>query len=77
MIFACPSPFKDFEETEPGINAAFLMSRVLWTLGVGELAKLEPDGWTLLGQGDHVLWSERRGPAEVQRWSIKPQVGSR
>jgi hypothetical protein len=50
---------------------------LLWQLGVGELAKLEREGWTLLAQGNHVLWSERRGVQEGARWSLTPKVGSR
>jgi hypothetical protein len=53
------------------------VSRLLWQLGVGELAMLEGEGWTLLAQGNHVLWSERRGVQEGARWSLTPKVGSR
>ncbi|MBC6451284.1 hypothetical protein [Actinokineospora xionganensis] len=60
-----------------GIDAAFVMSRLLWRLGIGELANLEGEGWALLGQGNHVLWSERRGVHEARRWSLKRKFGSR
>jgi hypothetical protein len=76
-IFSCPSPTRAFTSTESGIDAAFLMSRMMWQLGVGELALLEEDGWSLLGQGNHVLWSERRGVAEAQHWSLAPKQGHR
>lgn len=80
LIFTCPSPVRHFDKIEPqhdGINAAFVMSRLLWQLGVGELAPLERDGWTLLGQGNHVLWSQTRGVHEGRTWSLVPKVGSR
>lgn len=76
-IFSCPSPTEAFHVMESGDSAAFLMSRMLWQMGVGELALLERDGWTLLGQGAHVLWSETRGVAEARRWSLAPTSGSR
>ena len=38
IVFTCPSPTSPFKVSEPGIDAAFLMSRLLWQLNVGELA---------------------------------------
>jgi len=83
-IFACPSVTAPFEAIGPSdidsptlTTPSFYMSRLLWQLGVGELAKLVGDGWTLLGQGDHVLWSQRRGVHEGKRWSLTPKAGSR
>lgn len=78
-VFACPSataPFEDGLRTSGLSDPAFYMSRLLWQLGVGELAKLERDGWTLLGQGTHVLWSESRGVHEGKHWGLTPRVGS-
>lgn len=81
-VFTCPSVTAPFENgpNNPNestlSNPAFYMSRLLWQLGVGELAKLERNGWTLLGQGDHVLWSQRHGVHEGKHWSLKPRVGS-
>ncbi|WP_139335055.1 hypothetical protein [Mycobacterium sp. GA-1841] len=82
-IFTCPSVTAPFEEVGPSnpesltlTDPAFYMSRLLWQLGVGELAKLERDGWTLLGQGNHVLWSQQRGVHEGKRWSLTQPVGS-
>lgn len=79
-IFACPSPVRYFpggDHASPLQDPTFVMSRFLWHLGVGELALLEREGWALLGQGDHVLWSQRRGVHEAARWSLSPQLGSR
>jgi hypothetical protein len=81
MIFACPSVMRHFQT--PAIRHAawddprWLMSRLLWQLGVGELALLKREGWTLLGQGDSVLWSQWKGARVARNWSIKPKVGSR
>lgn len=50
---------------------------LIWQLGVGELAYLDRDGWTLLGQSNHVLWSEARGVHEAKRWDMSPKLGSR
>ena len=76
-VFTCPSPVKDFRTAEPGIDAAYLVSRLLWQLGVGELATLHGEGWSLLAQGQHLLWSESHGVHEAKRWSVKPKTGSR
>lgn len=83
-VFTCPSvtaPFEDTGSLDPEspvlTQPAFYMSRLLWQLGVGELAKLKGEGWTLLGQGTHVLWSERRGVQEGRRWGLTPKAGSR
>jgi hypothetical protein len=78
-VFTCPGVTEVFEgQRELAMNnPAHYMSRLLWQLGVGELAKLEGEGWTLLAQGYHVLWSERRGVQEGARWSLTPKVGSR
>ncbi len=83
-IFTCPSVTAPFEEVGPSnvesptlTNPSFYMSRLLWQLGVGELAKLKRDGWTLLAQGNHVLWSQARGVREGDRWSLTPKAGSR
>ena len=74
-VFTCPG-FAHVSEVY-GETTERYVSRLLWQLGVGELAKLEREGWTLLAQGYHVLWSERRGVQEGGRWSLTPKVGSR
>ncbi|MEV4604903.1 hypothetical protein AB0K15_47115 [Amycolatopsis sp. NPDC049253] len=76
-VFTCPSPVKDYREAGEGTDAAYLVTRLLWQLGVGELANLEGQGWSLLGQGQHLLWSETLGAHEAKRWSIKPKSGNR
>ena len=83
-VFTCPSVTAPFERIGPGdptqptlTDPAFFVPRFLWQLGVGELAKLEGDGWTLLGQGNHVLWSQRRGVADAKRWGLTPKAGNR
>lgn len=70
MVFACPSPIIDLGGTD-----AWLMAHLLGQFGVGELAPREQDGWAIMLHGDHVLWSERRGAAAAQRWSLRPKVG--
>jgi hypothetical protein len=71
-VFMCPSASRYFSD-----RTAAVMSRLLWQLGVGELAHLVGEGWTLLAQGDHALWSQRRGVFEAKRWSLLPKAGSR
>jgi hypothetical protein len=83
-VFTCPSATAPFEGIGPAnpdqpvlSDPAFHMPRLLWQLGVGELAKLEGDGWTLIGSGNHVLWSQGRGLQDGRRWGLAPRVGSR
>lgn len=76
-VFTCPSPVQELQMNESEINAGYVVTRLLWHLGVGELTNLQKEGWTLLGQGQHLLWSESHGVHEAKRWSIKPKSGSR
>lgn len=57
-----------------GVDAQWLLVRILGQLGVGELGISPSQGWTLRVNGERV-WSERSGPRP--RWSIKPKYGSR
>ena len=74
-VFTCPG-FMHVTQVY-GETTERYVSRLLWQLGVGELAMLEGEGWTLLAQGNHILWPERRGVQEGARWSLTPKVGSR
>ena len=77
--FTCPSATRYLVTDTPAplADPARLISRLLWEFGVGELAQLDRHGWTLLGQGDHILWSETHGVHEARRWSLTPKIGSR
>jgi hypothetical protein len=78
-VFTCPSVTEPFAQTDGGgiTDSGFFIPRFLWQLGVGELVKIEDDGWTLVAQGDHILWSQQRGVYQAKRWSIAPKLGSR
>jgi hypothetical protein len=57
-----------------GVDAQWLLVRVLGQLGVGELGISSSQGWMLRVSGERV-WSQASGPRP--RWSIKPKRGSR
>lgn len=57
-----------------GVDAQWLLVRLLGQLGVGELGVSPSQGWTLRVSGERV-WSQARGPRP--NWSIKPRRGSR
>jgi hypothetical protein len=71
LIATCPPVSQDILG---GVNAQWLLVRVLGQLGVGELGVSPAQGWILRVSGERV-WSQTSGPRS--RWSIKPKHGSR
>jgi hypothetical protein len=71
LIATCP-PVS--EGVLGGVNAEWLLVRILGQLNVGELGISPSQGWTLRVSGNRV-WSQRSGPR--RKWSIKPKQGSR
>jgi hypothetical protein len=57
-----------------GVDAQWLLARVLGQLGVGELGISPSQGWMLRVSGERV-WSQASGPR--LNWSIKSKQGSR
>ena len=71
LIATCP-PVTD--GVLGGVDAQWLLIRLLGQLGVGELGINPYQGWTLRVSGTRV-WSQRNGPH--RQWSIRPKWGSR
>lgn len=76
-VFVSPFLLSGFHGSPAADEFGPVMARVLWRLGVGELALVRYHGWTLFAEGNHVLWSERRGVRHGRFWSLNQRTGSR
>jgi hypothetical protein len=77
-IFTCPS----LVESIPGSEVLnrwnnAIIPRLMAQSGIGELKPITDRGWSLVRNGDHVIWSELKGVEDGRKDSVQRRFGSR
>src|SRR4030095_61921 len=77
-VFACP----DLIGALPGSDVLLryfdgTFTRMMAQLGVGELKLTKRGGWSLVKNGDHIIWSQINGVEDGRKDSLQRRFGSR